>query len=194
MKSRLTHPALLILLLLATTKIAAQQQVLTLKAGIMHTTIGLPRIATIAIENRLGSRLTFQPEFGIGFRNWRNPQARTVTHHYHFGLDMRAYLLLRQGQQFTGLYIAPFFTHDRLTWDVEGYTKKYHLMYATAGGLGIGFQQHIGTHLRIDGNLRMGATPNIRDIDYNHQGGITSQTDRGFNFILIGALELGYAF
>lgn len=172
-----------------------REQVVNVKAGVLYSSFGgLSRIGILAVENRISSRFTLQPEIGLGFLRWQYSPGRLVTHHYHAGLDLRAYLLLRQGKPFSGLYLAAFMLHDRMVMDLDGYEKRYHISHMTSGGLGVGFQQPIGKHFRVDGNLRLGATPGLYYIDYDPQGEVDLRGNSGNRLVLFGGLQVGYTF
>lgn len=170
----------------------ASGQVIDLKLGAQRSDMNA-RSLLVGAESRIGERLTFQPQFGFG-TNLRNLVGYSSINAYHFGLDGRVYLFLRQQQYFCGLYAGVFVSHDRIHWNIEGYAKNQYRRYSTSGGLLIGYQQAFLEHFRVDGGVKLGYRTGIWEERYNAAGGLVNKELHGFNFAGYLYLQLGYAF
>lgn len=189
MKMKAIHVIVVLVVGLLATQ-AVSGQVMDLKLG-MQRTSELSRTLLLSVESRIGERLTFQPQVGFGHRAWKGGLSLD---HFHFGLDGRAYLFLRQRRYFCGFYLGPYLTHERLFWRAEGYSAPYSTRHYTSGGLLLGYQQALLGRLRVDGGLKFGCATNVTDRYFNIDGGLEREQSRGFNFIGYLFLQVGYAF
>ena len=167
-------------------------QVVALKLGV-HRNDLCGTQAMLGAESRIGERLSFQPEFAYG-RHLFSKSPHYATNAYHFAVEGRGYLLLRQAQYFCGLYTGLFVSHDRVHWNLEGFDHNATRRYSTSGGLLLGYQQAFLKDFRVDGGVKLGYRKGLWQEQYDPAGNQKSRELYRSQVAGYIYLQVGYAF
>jgi hypothetical protein len=162
--------------------------------GYYRDIVNTYEVATAAYERSLTPRISANASIGINPISKSDYPIPVWRFYWSAGLELRYYFALRRQYLLSGFFFGASLRHNHLGFYFNHTSNPYLRSYWNSLGPELGYQQVIGSRLRIGGGISMGFYPRMIEEGYDAQGNPRGRIVWPHNYTYSYFFRIGFSF